>query len=264
MYGPRILRRSFLHTGGACALTLIGSEPCLAATWADTHNSGPFMCYANFSLKQHTHALDQLSALQRDLVRILGIRVAQESVQVYILHDKAAYTRFLQHYFPEVPYRRALYVKERGPGRILTFRHEKMAEDIRHEATHGLLHAVLPMVPLWLDEGLAEYFELSEEKRARGHAHLRALKWNMRLGLIPPLATLEKKQSLREMGPLEYRFSWAWVHFMLHGPRPAHGALVSYLADVQNFTPPGRLSDRLVEALPEVDRRMVEHFKHWR
>ena len=35
-----------------------------------------------------------------------------------------------------------------------------MAEDLRHEVAHGYLHAVVPNLPLWLDEGLAEYFEV--------------------------------------------------------------------------------------------------------
>ncbi|GIT30210.1 MAG: hypothetical protein Ct9H300mP1_22560 [Planctomycetaceae bacterium] len=33
-------------------------------------------------------------------------------------------------------------------------------EDLRHEFTHGVLHSSLKRVPLWLDEGLAEYFEV--------------------------------------------------------------------------------------------------------
>ena len=37
---------------------------------------------------------------------------------------------------------------------------DRLADDLRHEMTHAYLHSVVPDVPLWLDEGLAKYFEL--------------------------------------------------------------------------------------------------------
>ena len=66
------------------------------------------------------------------------------------------------------------------------------------------------------------------------------------------------------MGGVEYRFSWAWVHFMLHGPVAAHRSLVQFLADIRRGNPPGRLSERLRATVPQLDDRMVQHFKQWR
>ena len=37
---------------------------------------------------------------------------------------------------------------------------DRLEEDLRHEATHALLHVAVGDLPLWLDEGLAEYFEV--------------------------------------------------------------------------------------------------------
>ncbi|OHB79159.1 MAG: hypothetical protein A2W31_18440 [Planctomycetes bacterium RBG_16_64_10] len=147
---------------------------------------------------------------------------------------------------------------------MFAYRHQELSVDLRHECTHALLHSALDVVPLWLDEGLAEYFEVPAQQRVYDHPHLARLKWNMRLGIIPPLASLENKQKLEEMGALEYRFSWAWVHFMLHGSRGGLAALRSFLADIQAGTPPGRLSQRLVATDPQIEHRMIDHFKRWR
>ena len=81
----------------------------------------------------------------------------------------------MNQWYPRVPYRRALFVKSGSRGRVFAYEHEDLAVDVRHESTHALLHASLPMVPLWLDEGLAEYFEVAESQRAFDHPHSTAL-----------------------------------------------------------------------------------------
>ena len=44
----------------------------------------------------------------------------------------------------------------------------------------------------------------------------------------------------------------------------AHGALRSFLADIQAGTPPGPLSQRLMALDARIERRMIAHFKRWR
>jgi hypothetical protein len=229
--------------------------------WTDAHQAGPFLCRAGFALQPYVPLFEELARLQSDLVRTLGIARAREFVEVYLFRDRQAYQNHLKQYLPQVPYRRALYVKRGRSSRVLVYQHRDFPTDLRHEATHALLHAALDMVPLWLDEGLAEYFELPATERARGVHHLQALRWNLRLGVMTPLANLEKKAELEEMGQLEYRFAWAWVHFMLHGPAKARESLVRYLADIQAGTPPGQLSQRLTASIPDVERQMVAHIK---
>ena len=47
------------------------------------------------------------------------------------------------------------------------------ADDLRHEMTHAYLHAVVPNVPLWLDEGLAKYFELPRQQHGLNQPYVR-------------------------------------------------------------------------------------------
>ena len=131
-----------------------------AADWPDTRTAGPFVCRADFPLQDIEPLLNELSQLQIDLVQALGISPAKEIIQVYLFHDRQTYDRYLKQHFPNVPFRRAVYIKDGGQGRVFAFRSPQFEIDLRHECTHALLHASLKNVPLWLDEGLAGYFEL--------------------------------------------------------------------------------------------------------
>lgn len=262
----RMRRRRLPGSVPLCCVVLL----CVAsrhgragAEWTDGRICGPFLCRAEFPLAPVKGLLAELAQLQAELVRQLGVPPARQPIEIFLFRDESSYRRHLKRHLPEVPYRRALYVKGRGPGRVLAYRHARLPVDLRHECTHALLHAVLPVVPLWLDEGLAEYFEVPASRRAFDNPHLGALRWNLRLGMVPRMEGLEKRRSLSEMGCSDYRAAWAWVHFMLHGPPEAHEELVRYLADLHASAPPGLLSQRLRRRLPNTQQHLVAHFKTW-
>jgi len=261
-------RRPLLRIGlVAAGLVCLGRPSAVGAAegWTDARVAGPFVCRANFPLAGLDNGLfRELAQLQDDLVRALGIRPATEPIELYLFRDAASHRAYVSHYFPRVPYRRALYIKSAGPGMVFAHRGEQFEVDLRHECTHALIHAALPMVPLWLDEGIAEYFELPSQQRAFDNRHLASTRWAVRFGMVPHLTTLERKGDLSQMGGTEYRNAWAWVHFMLHGPPEARDELVHFLADIQGGTPPGWLGERLERRLPGVDRRFVAHFTTWK
>lgn len=239
-------------------------DDCRGQNWVDQKVSGPFYCRAEFPLNRMDPLLRELAQLQNDLVRCLGVPPAQEPIELYIFRDKWTYTDYLKQHLPTVPFRRALYVKSQGPGRVLTYWSDEIGTDVRHECTHALLHAVLPVVPLWLDEGLAEYFEVPAEKRSFDNPHLESLRWALRLGTISSMDSLERKATLQEMGKNEYRDAWAWVHFMLHGPQEAHAELGRYLQDLQASVPPGFLSQRVEQRVSGTPQRFTAHFHAWK
>ncbi|NOZ40694.1 MAG: hypothetical protein GXP24_10775 [Planctomycetes bacterium] len=272
-------RRQFIALGGAAAASqwVTTALPCRAAPqplpsslptssrrWVDHQSYGPFQCQATFPLGNLTPLFQELSALELELQRTLAVPPAAQTVNVYLLENKQSHRQLLNELFPRVPYRRALYVQRGGRGSVYAYRHRELAVDLRHECTHALLHTNLSMVPLWLDEGLAEYFEMPAEQRAFDHPHFKKLRFNRLFGMIPSIESLEAHHDLVEMGGPEYRFAWAWVHFMLHGPLPVHRALVHYLADIRRGNPPGKLSERLHQAMPDLERQLALHFKKWR
>jgi hypothetical protein len=248
------------------ALTFAVVSPTLALAaqpWPYEQTAGVFHCHSTFNLQPHRALFDELGELERDLHATLGVARVREPVRVYLLASQESYQRYVQQYFPDVPYRRALFVKTRGPGMVFAFENAEFAVDVRHESTHALLHSSLANVPLWLDEGLAEYFEVERALRPSGNPHLARVKWGLRVAHLPTLETLETKASLADMDKNDYRHAWAWTHWMLHGPQAAHEELVRYLADIQAGTPAGPLSERLRRRIPNLDENIAAHFQAW-
>jgi hypothetical protein len=92
---------------------------------------------------------------------------------------------------------------------------------------------------------------------------LRSLRWAIRFGWRPSLTELEKSRDLSEMKRLDYRNSWAWVHFLLHESPESRKVLIDYLNDIKFGNPPGPFSDRVRNRIPNVEARMLAHFKNW-
>jgi hypothetical protein len=139
----------------------------------------------------------------------------------------------MNHYFPHITPRRAMYVKSNSPGNVFAYDSPDLPVDLRHECTHAVLHACMIRVPLWLDEGLAEYFEVPPEHRKNHNPHHSKMRPKFYWMKAPSLQRLEIIGSLEHMGAREYREAWAWVHFMLHGPAFANDVLLGFLKAIQ-------------------------------
>ena len=139
---------------------------------------------------------------------------------------------------------------------VYTFLGKRIHQDLRHELTHALLHSVLKNVPIWLDEGLAEYFELPSGQSGVNPEHLDAL---LKTGVRFDLARLEKLDDVTQMAPAEYRESWAWVHLMLHSTPPAKRALLSYLQELRTNPNPGSLRPRLSATFLSPEQSLQAH-----
>jgi hypothetical protein len=251
-------------SASAIASAASGSPPNYVK-WTDSRQVGPFQIQATFSLAKYEKLFAELPDLQREITRTLGIPPAMSPIYVYLFSDEAQYRAYTELHFPRVPYRPALFVLEGGSPNVYTFEKADLGIDLRHECTHALLHASLPVVPLWLDEGIAKYFEVPAGQRAFDHPYFDdpKWKWSLRLGMVRSIESLEGRNDLSEMDAADYRYSWAWVHFMMHGPEAAHETLVRYLACYQQSTPPEKLSVLLAESVPNPTEKMIQHFKHW-
>ncbi len=110
---------------------------------------GPFAVYTNAQIPADAPAVRCLQALEADLATHLGLRVAADGppVEVYILKDREAFGRFLTFYHPELPPRRAFFLAQGQKRMVYTFANDRLDEDLRHEATHALLHATVGDLP---------------------------------------------------------------------------------------------------------------------
>ena len=260
MSNLRFFSGCFPH--GVVLAALLLSVPAFGENrWPDERQAGQFYCHADFVLSTHQTLLDEMSQLQHDLTALLGAPAPREHVHFFLFKEKETYQAYLKQYFPRVPYRRALFIKARGPGMVFAFQGSDFEIDVRHECTHALLHSWLPVLPLWLDEGLAEYFEVHRTQRSREHPHHVLVQAALKSGQPPRLEELESLTAVEDMGRDEYRDAWAWVHFLLNGPPEGREELLRYLTDAQNGTDLGPLSQRLRRRIPDLNRRLAEHFQ---
>jgi hypothetical protein len=207
-----------------------------------------FVFYSDTPLKSNAPLLDELSSLRDQVFKELQLPPTNSIVQVYLFDDQQSYEKYMRYRYPELPKRRAFFVSHPstpgGPRELLVFTYwgDQLRQDLRHELTHALLNSVLREVPLWLDEGLAEYYELPPERDGLNSLHVDALR---RSGVAPDLAALERLDQVKEMGRQQYQESWAWVHMMMRGTPRARGVLLGYLQLLREPTPAGSLLPHL-------------------
>ena len=115
-------------------------------------------------------------------------------------------------------------------------------------------------VPLWLDEGLAEYFEVPRKSRITENPHHSKMRPKFFWMKAPSLRRLESIASLDQMGAREYREAWAWAHFMLHGPDYANEVLLAFLKSIQNGQVPVPISQQLASSA-NLDATFAHHFR---
>jgi len=237
------------------------STPAQASRWPAEKTVGMFHCHADFQFGRDELLLNQLGELSRDLAEILGLPPSRESVHLFLFHDREAYQSYLKQHFPRIPYRRALFIKSKGPGMVFAAKGDDFEIDVRHECTHAIIHTVVSGLPLWLDEGLAEYFEVHKSERSSNNPHLAELRRQLPTAEPPQLDALEGITDFAQLGREEYRDSFGWVHFLLHGPPAAHEELVNYLADLRAGQPTEALGRRLRRRIPDLERRFAEHLQ---
>jgi hypothetical protein len=218
--------------------------------------------FADFELKPDLALFGELSDLREQVVRELQLPTANTVIQVYLFDDRDAYDRYMKARYPDLPKRRAFFVAQpRAVGGgddllVYTSWGERVRQDLRHELTHAILHSVLKDVPLWLDEGLAEYFELPPGSDGVNPQHLEHLRKGP---FTPDLARLEHITQVSQMTPAEYREAWAWVHLMLRGPADGRSALLAYLQQLRANPAPGPLEPRLTMVLAPLNETLSAH-----
>ncbi|ADB18522.1 hypothetical protein Psta_3867 [Pirellula staleyi DSM 6068] len=254
---PSLTRREMLLALiGACAIVREGHA---AATWPAEQAVGNLLWHADFSLEPHQQLLEEVAQLGFDIAAMLELPPQEEKVHLFLFSRKEVYEAYMKQYFPKVPARRALFIKARGPGMVFAYRSFDFEIDVRHEATHAILHTMTSHVPLWLDEGLAEYFEVPRDRRASDNPHHPVMIEQVRQRQAPRLEQLEALEDLQSMGRDEYREAWGWVHFLMHGPPLATAELRKFLVrDSSEESLP--LSRLLRQRLPALDPMFLAHF----
>ncbi len=241
---------------------------------------GKVVCESNFPLEETAGLQAEIVQLQNDLVGYLGVPESTEKISLCLFRDRTSYIAFICEYFPGAPTDRpALYVKEPGkPGVLMVRRDEKTILNVRHEMVHAYLNAALVNVPIWIDEGLAKYFETPPGERGFRNPFLEKVESDATsfFASPPSLSRLEKLTRVEQMRIREYRESWAWTHFLIHYSSETQRVLALYLRSLRPEAQVGISSEeaarrqkeapmkRLLERyIPDYKAKYVEHFRGW-
>ncbi len=232
-----------------------------------TFRIAPYVFLSDFEVKRDQPLFQELAKLRDQVYRELQLTPGRSAVQVYLFENKERYEQFMHAVYPNLPPRRAFFIAQQramgGADDLLVYTRwgDRIQQDLRHELTHALLHSVIRDVPLWLDEGLAEYFELPPERQGVNAAHVETLRRDLGVSFQPDLDRLEKLKDVGDMKSAEYREAWLWVHLMMHARPESKKVLLAYLQDLRTNRNPGLLGPRLAAVFPSLPEAFKKHLE---
>ena len=223
-------------------------------------NSKHFVIHSNVKLDADNVLVQELEELRERLFSTLRLPEQRDPVNVYLFSDEASYRYYMNTTWQNLPPRRAYFVGTSRELAVYSFLSPQVQEDLRHEFSHGLLHASLKTVPLWLDEGLAEYFEVDPNIPGAVHA-AHVLEWETakQENWSPNLFRLEMLTDFRDMTQRDYAEAWGWVHYMLQTSDETTEVLLQYLASLETSNTPPRMLTSLEAAVPNYFNDVQAH-----
>lgn len=240
----------------------LGSTGAVTAPGKHATRRGYYVFYHDFELDRADPLFAELEELPDQVFGELQLPPSNTIVQVFLFDTQDRYERFMKTRYRHLPARRAYFIAEPRVGggtdelKVFTWMGDHLRTDLRHELTHALLHSVLKDVPLWLDEGLAGFFELPPDADGVNALHLEVIR---RGPFYPDLARLEKLDQVRQMEKPEYREAWAWVYLMLRGSPDTKKVLHQYLQTLRGNPNPGPLLPRLRDQFPDPEQALADH-----
>jgi hypothetical protein len=229
-------------TASAAVLAVVGCARPLVTqvTLPDAHTlvRDQLVIHSESPLPAHHRLLEELTARRAELCQLLKLPVSDEPIHVYMFDTPEKFEAFMRLRHPNFPQRRAFFLETDTRLEIYAQWGDRVAEDLRHEVTHGYLHSVVPCLPPWLDEGLAEYFETPRGRQGLNQEHINELSELLKSGKWrPDLARLDSLPPSADMTRADYAEAWAWVHFLLNGPPTRQDMLREYFRELrQNGT----------------------------
>ena len=225
--------------------------------------AGQLEIHSDFELPESHRLVTELVAQRRDLANLLGVEPSKEPIHVFLFERDEDYRQYMLNQHPDFPARRALFVKTDTQLKVYASWHSRVAEDLRHEVTHGYLHSAVSDIPLWLDEGLAEFFESGRGKQGSHGPHIHLLKTRLKQGKwTPDLHRLEAIDEAEVLTRLDYAESWLWVHFLLFNPTIRDSHLVqANLIQLRKQGSSFGFATAVDNRLESVESAVIEHLK---
>ena len=208
--------------------------------WTVEGKRGSIEIYAEFDPGMQD-LWENVDNVARELKDLVAVEPTDKPIQIILFRDHGSYVRYLASSVPQSRQRRAIFYQNGDVYQVYAFRSRTMTTDLRHDVTHAILHQHLPFLPLWIDEGLAEYLEEPESFRSES-SRTKSARWKARVGWSPSIQSLENIPNAESMNADEYRDSWAMTCLLLNESEASRQALRDYLAVIHKGEAPGPFS----------------------
>ncbi len=239
-----------------------GNASAVQNHWAVHRQHGHLEFFSEYSIDT-TSLATQLAEVAEELQMTFGLAQPKLNIQVILFRSPKSYRAYLMSSVPDAAKRRAIFYQNRNVFQIYAYRHPDLVTDLRHEYSHAYLHQCLPFVPLWIDEGIAEFMEERPAVRA-GSSRVTGMRWRCRTGRQPDLRSLEKLPSASSMSSDDYRDSWAWVHYLVNESPETLQTFKRYLHAISAGEAPGAFSEFAAQDDPQVTKRLGSYFRRFR
>ena len=217
--------------------------------------------HSDFHVPKKHRLLDEMTARRNDISELLRLPVSDEPINIFLFKRSEDFREYMEREHPKFPDRRAFFIKNDTTLTVLAYWGDRVGEDLRHEVTHGYLHSVVPNLPLWLDEGIAEYFETPRGKHGFNSPHVYQLANAFRRGdWTPDLQRLENLTDPSIMTQMDYAESWLWVHFLIES-KIYRQLLQDQLARLRHDAESNPISVFVNAKLENANEQLIEHLK---
>jgi hypothetical protein len=218
--------------------------------------------YSNFHLPHRDRLLEELRVQRGEMLAKLNLAPSNEPIHVYLFESEEKFNSFLAEHHPEFPTRRAFFVESESRLAVYAQWGDRVAEDLRHEVAHGYLHSIVRAVPLWLDEGIAEYFEVPRAAAGLNRPHVQLLVNRLtNEGWRPNLARLEMLKNVADMTQDDYAESWAWAYWLLESDPQRRQLLQQYLLALKSQPNVEPISIQLKRLVPNPEQLLAEQLQ---
>ena len=226
---------------------------------------GFYVLYHDFELDENDPLFAELEALPDQVFGELRLPPGNAIVQVFLFDTQERVrartcgrsTATCRNLPPGVLHRRAAVGGGADELKIFTWMGDHLRTDLRHELTHALLHSVLKDVPLWLDEGLAGYFELPPRTDGVNPQHLDTLRARAVPARPRPAGEAHAGGADGEAGVP--RGVGVGPPDAPQRPRRRRKCCTSTCRRCAPNANPGPLLPRLREAVPDPEQALVDH-----
>ena len=222
--GMRSSIRSLLY---CCASLLLLTQPVGCGNSFVRRSLGEFTIIATDPVGRNDRIYRQAAATVSHVCDTLQLPEPTDKLEIRCFASNRDYNRWVKRYYPDFAALDSCYIHHGRRHVVLTYDRPDLDRVLRHEVTHFILHSSIPQIPRWLDEGIAQYFELecsSPWRRSRRLAELREYLRSHRDG--PDSSSLANAYELEDFGGPEYLQAWGWCCFMMdYSPRMRHRLL---------------------------------------